>query len=51
MRRRLSVKSAKPTVKNNLWKQWDRGDIEESDVIEQSCKLEPSVEKEIKKFF
>lgn len=44
-------KVSNATVKNNLWKKWDRGDIEEVDIIEQSCKLEPSVEKEIRKLF
>ncbi len=44
-------KVSEATVKNDLWKKWDRGDIEEAEIIEQSCKLEPSVEREIKKLF
>lgn len=44
-------KVSEATVKNDLWKKWDRGDIEEAEIIEQSCKLEPSVEREIRKLF
>ncbi len=44
-------KVSEATVKNDLWKKWDRGDIEEAEIIEQSCKLESSVEREIRKLF
>lgn len=44
-------KVSRATVMNSLWKKWDRGDIEEEDMIRQSCLLEPGVEKEIHKFF
>lgn len=33
------------TVKNPLWRQWDRGDIEVDEMIEECCKQEPGVEK------
>lgn len=39
------------TVNNKLWKEWDRGAKEVDELIELSCKIEPSVEKEIRKFF
>ncbi|MDD3174331.1 MAG: HAD family phosphatase [Herbinix sp.] len=44
-------KVSNATVMNKLWKKWDRGDIDEAEMIEQCCLLEPSVELEIRKFF
>lgn len=45
------IKIGSATVRNQLWKKWDRGDIEVVDMIESCCKQEPKLEKEIRKFF
>lgn len=44
-------KVSKATVKNEAWRHWDRGDINEAEMIELCCKQEPSVEKQIRKLF
>lgn len=42
---------SKATVKNPLWRLWDRGDIEVTAMIEQCCKEEPEAENEIRRLF
>jgi putative hydrolase of the HAD superfamily len=44
-------KIARATVKSELWSEWDRGAKSEEDLMLQSCRREPSVEKEITEFF
>jgi putative hydrolase of the HAD superfamily len=38
------------TVLNNIWKEWDRGAIEEEQIVELCCKQAPEVEQEIRSF-
>lgn len=39
------------TVRNKIWKEWDRSVIKKEDLIEQCCSQEPELEKEIRNFF
>jgi putative hydrolase of the HAD superfamily len=47
----LAERVANATVKNKFWKEWDRGGMEDSALIDQFCKLDVSIEMEIKKLF
>ncbi len=46
----VKSKIAKATVQNKLWKEWDRGSIDETKLIDLFCQEEPSLSKEIQKF-
>ncbi|HWT77132.1 MAG TPA: HAD family phosphatase [Mobilitalea sp.] len=47
----LIQKIASATVQSKLWKEWDRGSREETELIELCCRQHPEIEKEIRAFF
>lgn len=44
-------KIGRATVQSKIWKEWDRGVMENTEMIELCCRQDPSVEKEIRKYF
>lgn len=47
----IYIRMCNATVQNKLWKEWDRSTIDEEDLIEAFCRLEPELEPEIRDFF
>jgi putative hydrolase of the HAD superfamily len=47
----LSHRVSAATVENPIWKEWDRGSREEEDLIEECCRQNPDIEKEIRALF
>lgn len=44
-------KIADATIKSNLWKEWDRGDLDDSVLIDKFCENHADIDREIRKLF
>jgi len=47
----IRQKISNATVQSKFWKEWDRGDKAETEIIEQCCQHAPEIEKEVRIFF